>query len=136
MKVVAWLVLLSSSAPAQWLNYPSTGIPRTPDGKPNLSAPAPKKDGNPDLTGIWRIARPSSIPAGTGSYASLQYWTKEGVDISFQPWAKALYEQRYASFGAGRPSERTAMTVGVRVERPIGASTTPRSSATWPSTIP
>ncbi len=27
---------------AQWLNYPTPGIPRTPDGRPNLSAPAPK----------------------------------------------------------------------------------------------
>ena len=26
----------------QWLNYPTPGIPRTADGKPNLSAPAPK----------------------------------------------------------------------------------------------
>ena len=25
---------------AQWLNYPSAGIPRTPDGKPHLSAEA------------------------------------------------------------------------------------------------
>jgi hypothetical protein len=103
---VAGVVLLCLNARGQWLNYPSAGIPRMPDGKPNLSAPAPKKDGNPDLSGIWRIARPSSIPAGTGSYASLQYWTKEGVDISFQPWAEALYKQRYASFGVGRPSER------------------------------
>jgi hypothetical protein len=104
--IVAGVMLLSLTARGQWLHYPSAGIPRTPDGKPNLSAPAPKKDGNPDLSGIWRIARPPSIPAGTGSYASLQYWTKEGVDISFQPWAEALYKQRYASFGAGRPSER------------------------------
>src|ERR1700680_4583961 len=27
---------------AQWLNYPAPGIPRTPDGKPNLAAPTPK----------------------------------------------------------------------------------------------
>lgn len=39
---------------AQWLNYPTPGIPRTPDGKPNLTAPAPKMyDGKPDLQGIW-----------------------------------------------------------------------------------
>ena len=28
---------------AQWLNYPTPGIPRTPDGKPNLAAPAPRR---------------------------------------------------------------------------------------------
>src|ERR1700686_1533413 len=39
---------------AQWLHYPTPGMPRTPDGKPNLSAPVPKtRDGKPDLSGIW-----------------------------------------------------------------------------------
>ena len=35
----------------QWLNYPSPGTPRTRDGKPNLSAPAPRVKGRPDLSG-------------------------------------------------------------------------------------
>jgi hypothetical protein len=41
---------------AQWVNYPTPGIPRTADGKPNLSAPAPRTfDGKPDLSGIWQV---------------------------------------------------------------------------------
>jgi hypothetical protein len=46
--------LLSTVAHAQWLNYPTPGIPRTKDGKPNLTAPAPRTaDGKPDLSGVW-----------------------------------------------------------------------------------
>jgi hypothetical protein len=50
---------LTSTAPAsaQWLSLPTPGIPRTADGKPNLSAPAPHTaDGHPDLNGLWRTA--------------------------------------------------------------------------------
>jgi hypothetical protein len=46
----------SAVAAAQWLNYPAPGVPRLPDGKPNLSAPAPRTaDGKPILDGIWFI---------------------------------------------------------------------------------
>ena len=41
MLIVA-LVSLSAPAAAQWIGYPTPGIPRTVDGKPNLDAPAPK----------------------------------------------------------------------------------------------
>ncbi len=48
------LILLSTGAPAQWLNFATPGIPRTPDGRPNLTAPTPRDgNGKPDLSGVW-----------------------------------------------------------------------------------
>jgi hypothetical protein len=79
------IVLLSSTASAQWTNVPAPDVPRTPDGKPNLSAPAPRlPDGKPDLSGIW-------MPP-TGYLRDLSRDLKDGVP--FQPWAKTLYDVR------------------------------------------
>jgi hypothetical protein len=36
------LFLSSGSVDAQWVTFPTPGIPRLPDGKPNLNAPAPE----------------------------------------------------------------------------------------------
>jgi hypothetical protein len=45
---------------AQWIYYPTAGIPRTRDGKANLAAPPPKtRDGKPDLSGMWWSAGPT-----------------------------------------------------------------------------
>jgi len=46
--------LLSTAAHAQWLNFREPGVPRTPDGRADLKAPAPKDPtGKPDLSGVW-----------------------------------------------------------------------------------
>ena len=72
---LAVLVLIAGAMPAdaQWLDRSWPGIPRTADGKPNLSAPAPRgPDGKPDLTGVWDgeavVARPD--PADLQSWVS------------------------------------------------------------------
>jgi hypothetical protein len=45
---------MAVTAHAQWLNHPAAGIPRTKDGKPNLSARTPRTpNGKPDLSGVW-----------------------------------------------------------------------------------
>ena len=58
MKLIA-ILLATTTLPlvAQWLNYPDPGTPRTKDGKPNLTAPAPRIKGKPDLTGVWLAER-------------------------------------------------------------------------------
>lgn len=55
------LAAVPAVAGAQWLNHPTKGIPRTTDGKPNLSAKTPRtRDGKPDLSGLWQT---DSAPA-------------------------------------------------------------------------
>src|ERR1700722_1862300 len=55
-KIGILFVVLAVCADAQWLNYPERGIPRTRDGKPNLSAKAPRaSNGKPDLSGVWQV---------------------------------------------------------------------------------
>ena len=45
------LIVGTMPAPAQWVDRPWPGIPRTAAEKPDLNAPAPRgPDGKPDLT--------------------------------------------------------------------------------------
>jgi len=48
------LVGVTTGVQAQWLNTRDPEAPRTKDGKPNLSAPAPRSNGKPDLSGVWQ----------------------------------------------------------------------------------
>jgi hypothetical protein len=93
----AAMTVLAAPVSAQWLHYPTPGIPRTPDGKPNLSAPAPKTaDGKPDLSGIW-------TSPDTKYFFDL---TADGVAAPMLPWAEKLYKDRVANLQKGHPSER------------------------------
>ena len=96
---------------AQWLDYPTAGIPRTPDGKPNLTAPVPKAaDGHPDLSGLWQRARGQAnqrVVAGLAMGPNLEDFMRSGEKIPpMLPAAEALYKQRQANFMADRPSAR------------------------------
>jgi hypothetical protein len=56
--IVAVLVVTAlGCVEAQWLTYRDPKVPRSPDGRPNLSAPAPRLNGKPDLSGLWEAAR-------------------------------------------------------------------------------
>ena len=51
---ILFCTVSTSTLSAQWLTYAPPGIPRQPNGKPDLSAPSPRTaEGRPDLSGIW-----------------------------------------------------------------------------------
>jgi hypothetical protein len=79
-------------------------MPRTPDGKPNLSAPAPRTAyGKPDLSGLWGM--------NPGPYANIATDLKP-EDV--QPWADALVKQRAGTFGRDDPSASQCLPQGPR----------------------
>jgi hypothetical protein len=105
-KSVLLLFVLGSALAAQWLQVPNKAIPRTNDGKPDLSAPAQRKaDGKPDLSGIW----------GT---ASAKYLVNIAADFKpgefpLQPWADALTKERMTGIHAGEESNANCEPPGV-----------------------
>lgn len=88
--------LAASPAGAQWLKHHDPRIPRTADGKPDLTAPAPRQpDGKPDLNGLWN--------AVDGRFLT-NISRRAGIEPPFQPWAKALFDERQANQGRDRPA--------------------------------
>jgi hypothetical protein len=108
------LAMLPAALWAQWPAYPSAGEPRTPDGKPNLNAPAPRtKDGHPDLSGIWDRGMPPGTPVappggfgaapapGPRPFQNLPSLLPDGLPM--QPWATELRKQRLAENSKDHP---------------------------------
>src|SRR5438094_978523 len=92
---------LSATASAQWLDYPTPGVPRTADGKPNLQAPAPRRaDGRPDLSGMWGW----ETRANCGAHCNDFQISREFINISatlsgplpYQPGVADLVKRRAA----------------------------------------
>ena len=105
------LIFVSTAASAQWLNYPTAGIPRTPDGKPDLSAPAPRTaEGHPDISGIW-LLEPSCPPGGCVEFVTdyevgqefRNFGFKLPGGLPYQPWAAELFKKRSAELGLNDP---------------------------------
>jgi len=86
-KLAMVLSVMSVSLLAQWPKHQNPALPRTPDGKADLSAPAPRSiDGKPDLTGVWVVRN--------GSF----YLTWDLKPEEMRPWAAAIYKQREADY--------------------------------------
>ena len=107
-RALAAVVMTVAASPlltAQWINYPTSGVPRTRSGSPDLHAPAPRTiDGRPDLSGIWEPERTRPCPPGgcADMPAGEQFfdlgWGEPG-GLPYQSWAAELRKERRAQDG-------------------------------------
>ena len=107
LRIFLMLVGVTMVSHAQWLNYPTPGIPRLPDGKPIPSAPAPRKDGRPDLSGIWH-----GDPQNPNYFVDVSVDFKPG-EFPIQPWADALTKERRAGSQDRERPDANCIPIGV-----------------------
>ena len=86
LATITALALFSGTIDAQWIKHPTPGIPRLANGKPDLSAPSPRSDGHPDLSGFWGTA--------TGGYFSDPAMGLKPGEVQLTPWAAAIRKIR------------------------------------------
>jgi hypothetical protein len=105
---------MSTAVAAQWPSFVRKDVPRTADGKPNLTAPMPRTvEGKPDLSGLWENApigsgggrgqppRPATGEPPLATFFNVGAGFPEG--LPFRPWAKALLEKRRADNDKDNP---------------------------------
>ncbi len=138
--VTAALLTLSASASsplaAQWLKYPTAGVPHKTDGHVDMFAPAPRMpDGRPDFSGIWTTGEPydrralglsspkdlpapqdskslrdAQTPADPAAIVGSRQMSNLGIDLPgglpYQPWLAALAKERTDNLAKDDPHIR------------------------------
>ncbi|HLI84995.1 MAG TPA: hypothetical protein VKV17_13820 [Bryobacteraceae bacterium] len=113
--------LLLAPLEAQWLSYPTADVPRTPDGKPNLSAACPRlPDGHPDLSGLWVM---QTKREGNANFPGCEPVSDEFINIAaslkgglpYQPWAAELVNKRRTEQRVNDPMSRCVPIGPVRL---------------------
>jgi len=118
--VIAASVIVGVGIPAgaQYLKYPTAGVPRTAAGKVNMSAPTPRTaDGKPDFSGLWLTANPwcpTGYDANSGLCGLELPMGLDGINLGrtltgglpYQPWLAKLVKERTASDSKDDPHVR------------------------------
>ena len=114
MRVLLALLLALFPLSAQWLNYPTAGVPRTRKGTPDLAAACPRAaDGKPDLSGLWIM---QTKRQGNPDFPGCAPVADEFVNIAgslkgglpYQPWAADLVKTRRTEQRVNDPMSRCA----------------------------
>jgi len=107
-------LLASAPAAAQWVGYPTAGVPRKADGKVDMTAPAPRlANGKPDFSGIWisdRTEPGQETISDTSSLPSGRHMANMGVDfeggLPYQPWQLPIVKRRTENLAIEDPHIR------------------------------
>src|SRR5262245_64539672 len=101
--VIFCAIVVATPLAAQWVRYPSAGVPRKADGNVDMSAPAPRMaDSKPDLSGTWTSdevdPRRPNVPPNPHDATTSRRMINLGVDVQgglpYQPWLASLVKQR------------------------------------------
>jgi hypothetical protein len=121
ISIAAVVVCIPAAPLAQWLHYPTSGVPRTSSGSPNRNAPTPRtRDGKPDLSGIWEAERTRPCPPEgcDDMMISEQFldigWRVPG-GLPYRPWAADLVTKRTADLRKDDPQSQCLPTGIVRM---------------------
>jgi len=109
------LALSLTPAEAQWIGYPTAGVPRNADGSVAMTAPAPRlPGGKPDLSGIWisdRTPEGEETRSDGFNLSSSRYMANLGADLPggrlpYQDWLVPIVAERTANQAIDDPHIR------------------------------